>query len=169
MLGICICVLAVRGMRQQGARSKKPTIQQKDELGSGRRAERVYFATELFWTSTDVLQDAQVMLETGSTQECRARIEQGMVDRGDAIYYETSGNQEEIVQGLDVSLKKRKIGEPDITASGASSLTVDPPKREESEQGSGAGNENYRRCALRRSTNFFVARHLSTSAEIELH
>ena len=34
-----------------------------------------------FWTSTDVLQDAQVVVDMGSTQECRARIEQEMVDK----------------------------------------------------------------------------------------
>ena len=32
------------------------------------------------------------------TEECRARIEQEMVDKGDAIKLEISGNQEEIVQ-----------------------------------------------------------------------
>ena len=42
----------------------------------------------------------------------------------------------------DVSLKKRKIGEPDINPGGASSLTADTPNRGESEQGSSAGNEN---------------------------
>ena len=55
---------------------------------------------------------------------------------------ETSGNQEEIVPEPDVSLKKRKIGEPDINPSGASRLTADTPKRRKSEQGSSAGNEN---------------------------
>ena len=64
------------------------------------------------------------------TEECRARIEQEMVDKGDAIKLETSGNQEEIVPEADVSLKKkRKIGEPDINPDGASSLTADTPKR----------------------------------------
>ena len=56
------------------------------------------------------------------TEECRARIEQEIVDKGDAIKLETSGNQEEIVQELDVSLKKRKIGEPDIIPGGAVKL-----------------------------------------------
>ena len=50
--------------------------------------------------------------------------------------------RKEIVQEPDVSLKKRKIGEPDINPGGASSLTADTPKRGESEQGSRAGNEN---------------------------
>ena len=59
-----------------------------------------------------------------------------MVAKGDAIELETSGNQEEILQEPDASLKKRKIGEPDINPGGASSLTADIPKRRESEQGS---------------------------------
>ena len=44
-----------------------PTIQQKDELDSGRRAKRVYLRQNI-WTSTDALQGAQVVLELGSTQ-----------------------------------------------------------------------------------------------------
>ena len=71
-----------------------------------------------------------------------ARIEQEMVDKGDAIKLETSGNQEEIVPEPDVSLKKRNVGEPDINPGGASSLTADTPKRGEFLQGSSAGNEN---------------------------
>ena len=63
------------------------------------------------------------------TEECRARIEQEMVDKSGAVELETSGNQEEIVPEPDVSLKKRKIGEPDINAGGASSLTADTDKR----------------------------------------
>ena len=63
------------------------------------------------------------------TEECRARIEQEMVDKGDAIKLETSGNQQEIVPEPDVLLLKRKIGEPDINPGGASSLTADTPKR----------------------------------------
>ena len=42
----------------------------------------------------------------------------------------TSGNQEETVPELDVNLKKRKNGEPDINPGGASSLTADTPKSE---------------------------------------
>ena len=65
-----------------------------------------------------------------------------MVDKGDAIKLGTSGNQEEIAQEPDVSLKKRKIGEPDISPRRASSLTADTPKWGESEQGSSAGDGN---------------------------
>ena len=67
------------------------------------------------------------------TEECRARIEQEMLDKGDAIKLETSGNQQEIVPEPDVRSLKRKIGEPDINPGGASSLTADTPKRGESE------------------------------------
>ena len=52
-----------------------------------------------------------------------------MVNKGDAIKLETSGNQEEIVSEPDVSSKKRKVGEPDINPGGASSLKADTPKR----------------------------------------
>ena len=45
-----------------------------------------------------------------------------MVDKGDAIKIETVG---EIVEEPDATLKKRKIGEPDINPGGASSLTAD--------------------------------------------
>ena len=48
-------------------------------------------------------------------------LEQEMLDKGGAIKLETSGNEEEIVPELDVSLKKMKIGEPDFTPGGASS------------------------------------------------
>ena len=38
-----------------------------------------------FWISTDVLQDAQFVLDLDNTQEWRARVEQEMLDKGDAI------------------------------------------------------------------------------------
>ena len=80
-------------------------------------------------------------------KECRARIEQEMVNKGDAIKLETSGNQEEeIVPEPDVGLKKRKLGEPDINPGGASSLTADTPKRRESEQGSSANESSLAFC-----------------------
>ena len=66
-----------------------PTVQQQDELESDRPA---------FWTITDALQDARLCWN--HTEECRARIEQEMVNKGDAIKLETSGNQEEIVPEL---------------------------------------------------------------------
>ena len=69
-----------------------------------------------------------------------------MVNEGDAIMVETSGNQKEIVPEPDVSLKKRKVGEPDINPGGASILTADTPKRRESEQGSSANESSLAGC-----------------------
>ena len=109
-----------------------PTVQQKDELESGRRAKRVYLR-----------QGAQVVLELGSTQRS---AEQEMVNKGDAIKLETTGNQEEIVPEPDVGLKKKNVGEPDIYPGGASSLTADTPKRRESEQGSSANESSLTGC-----------------------
>ena len=113
-----------------------PTIQQKDELDSGRRAKRLYLRQNILdrYRRTAGCPDcAGIGLHT---EECRARIEQEMVDKCDAIYQET------IAQKPDVSLKKRKISEPDISPGGASSLMADTLRRGEFEQGSRAGNEN---------------------------
>ena len=133
-------MLAVRGMRQQGARSRH---QQSNKRMSWQAAyvRKVCTCNRTFWTSTDVLQDAQVGIGQ-HTEECRARIEQEMLDKDDAFKLETSGNQEEIVPEPDVSLKKRKVGEPEINPGGASSSTADTPKRRESVQRSSARNEN---------------------------
>ena len=103
------------------------------------------------------------------TEECRARIEQAMVDKGDAVKLDTSGNQEEIVQEPVASFEKRKIGEQDVNPGGASSLTADTPRRRESEQGFSAEMRVYWRSVLLRSTSSCVTRHLSTSAEVALH
>ena len=88
MLGICnsgICVLAVRGMRQ-GA-------QQKDGLESGRRAKRVYLRQGILdkYGRTAGCPGCDGIGQ--HTEECRARIEQAIVDKADAIKLETSGNQ----------------------------------------------------------------------------
>ena len=101
--------------------------------------------------------------------ECRARIEQEMVDQGDAVKLETSGNQQEIVPEPDVSLKKRKIGQPDFNPGGASSLTADTPKRGKSEQGSSAGNENLLAGCTAAVNKLLCGSHLFISAEIALH
>ena len=77
------------------------------------------------------------------TEECRARVEQEMVDKGDAIKIETGG---EIVDELDSNSRKRKIGEPDINPGGASSQTADTSKRKESEQGSSANESSLAGC-----------------------
>ena len=138
-------------MRQQGARSRH---QQSNKRVSWKAADvrKECTCDRIFWTNTDVLQGAQVVLESGSTQECRARIEQEMVDKGDAIKLETSGNLDEIVQEPDVSLK---IGEPDINPGGASSIMADTPKRGESEQGSSATESSLAGC-IAAVNNLFV-------------
>ena len=74
-----------------------------------------------------------------------------MVDKGDAIRIEAS---EEVVQEPDASLKKRKIGEPDINPGGASSSTADTLKRRESEQGSSAENESLPAGCIAAVNNF---------------
>ena len=63
----CICVLAVRGMRQQGARSRN---QQSNKRMSWKAADvrKECTCDRTCWTSTDVLQDAHVVLALGSTQ-----------------------------------------------------------------------------------------------------
>ena len=79
-------MLAVRGMRQQGARSRHQQSNKRMSWDSGRRAKKSVFATEHFWTSTDALHGAQVVLELGSTQRnAEQELNKKMVDKGDAI------------------------------------------------------------------------------------
>ena len=115
-----------------------PTIQQKDELESGRRAKRVYLRQNILEKYGRTAGCPGCLGIGQRTEECRAGIEQEMVDKGDATKLETSGNQEEIVPDRDVNNKERTIGEPDINPGGASSLTADT----ESEQGTSAENES---------------------------
>ena len=122
--------------------TQTPTIQQQDEFRSGRHAKRVYLRQNIvdkYGRTAGCPGCVGIGQHTG---ECRARIEQEMVDKGDAIKLETSGNQEEFVPEPDVSWWKRKVGGPDINPGGASSLTADTPKKGESKQGSSAGNDN---------------------------
>ena len=75
-----------------------PTIRQKDELASGKRAKRLYFRQNI-WDRYGRTAGCPGCVGVGQhTVECRARIEQEMVDKSDAIKLETPGNQEEIVQ-----------------------------------------------------------------------
>ena len=121
---------------------QKPTIHQRDDLESGRRAKRVFVQQNILDKYGRTAGCPGCVGKGQHTEVCRARMKQEIVDKGDAMKLETSGNQEEIVQDPDVSLKQRKIGEPDINPGRASSLTADTPKRRESEQGFSAGNEN---------------------------
>ena len=77
-----------------------PTIQQKDELESGRRAKRLYLRQHILDKYGRTAGYPGCIGIGQHTDDCRARVEQGMVNKGDAIRLETSGNQEEIVQGL---------------------------------------------------------------------
>ena len=109
--------------------TQQTPIQQKDELESGRRAKKVYLRQNILNKYGRTAGCPGFVGIGQHTEECRARIEQEMVDKGDAIKLETSGNQQELVPEPDVRLLKRKIGEPDINPGGASSLTADTPKR----------------------------------------
>ena len=108
---------------------QKPTIQKKDALASGERAKRLYLRQNILDRYGRTAGCPGCVGNGQHTEECRARIEKEMVDKGDAIKLETSGNQEEIVPEPDVGLKKRKFGEPDINPGGASCFTADTPKR----------------------------------------
>ena len=119
-----------------------PTIQQKDELASGRRAKRLFRQHNLDKYGRTAGCPGCVGIGQHS-EDCRARIEQEMVGKGDAIQIEAS---EESVEEPDASLKKRKIGAPHINPGGASSLTADTPKRGESEQGSSANESSLAGC-----------------------
>ena len=79
-------------MRQQGARSRDQQCSQRI-LWQMANVRKGCTCDRTFWISTDELQDAQVVVELDNTQECRARIEQEMLDKGDAIKLETTGNQ----------------------------------------------------------------------------
>ena len=83
-----------------------------------------------FWISTDVRQDAQAVLELDHTQKiAEQELNKKYWIKCDATKVETREKQEEIVKEPDVSLKKRKIGEPDINPGGASNSTANTPKR----------------------------------------
>ena len=88
-----------------------PPIQPKDKLESGRRAKRVYLRQNILDKYGRTAGCPGCLGIGQHTEECRARIEQEMVDKGDALKLETSGNHDEIVQEPDISSKKRKIGE----------------------------------------------------------
>ena len=100
--------------KEHAADTNNPT---KDELDSGRRVKKSYVRQNIL-DNYGRTAGCPGYFEIGQhTEECRARIEQEMVDKGDAIDIETG---EEIVEAPDANLKKRKIGEPDINPGGAS-------------------------------------------------
>ena len=92
--------------------------------------------------STDVRQDAQAVLELDHRKIAEQELNEKYWIKGDATKVETREKLEEIVKEPDVSLKKRKIGGPDINPGGASSLTANTPKSREPEHKSNAESSN---------------------------
>ena len=91
-----------------------PTIQTKDEVTSGRREKRFYLLQNIlhkYGRTTGCPGCVGIGPHTGF---CRARIEQEMLEKGDAIKVETREKQEEGVKERDVSLKKRKTGKKEL-------------------------------------------------------
>ena len=69
-----------------------PTIQQKGELESGRRAKRVHLRQNI-WDKYGRTAGCAGCLGIGQhTEECRARIEKELVNKGDAFKLDTFGN-----------------------------------------------------------------------------
>ena len=85
-----------------------PTIQQMGELASGKRAKGCP-CDRTFWMCEHTAGCPGCAGIGQHTEECRARIGQEMVDKGDAIKLENSGNQEEIVQEPDVQFERGKL------------------------------------------------------------
>ena len=67
-------------------------MQQKDELDSGRRAKRVYLRQNILDKYGRTAGCPGCLGIEQHIEECRARIEQEMVDKGDAIKIETGGD-----------------------------------------------------------------------------
>ena len=130
---------------------QEPTIQSKDELTSGRRVKRLYLRQHIMDKYGRSVGCPGCVGIGQHTEECGTRIEQEMVDKGEAVKIAAS---EDIAQEPDAILMKRRVGtttsfgkpnasgEPDVNPGGASSLTADTRKRSESEQRISAENES---------------------------
>ena len=70
-----------------------PTIQEQDEVASGKRAKRLDLRQNILDKYGRTVGYPGCAGIGQHTEECRARVEQEMVDKGDAIKLETSGNQ----------------------------------------------------------------------------
>ena len=90
------------------------------------------------------LQDAQVVLESGSTQ--RNAEQELNIKWWTRVMQLKLRKLKKLWKNIFVILKKRKIGEPDINPGGASSSTADTAKRRESEQGSSANESSFAGC-----------------------
>ena len=62
-----------------------PTIQQKYEFSSGRRAKRLYLRQHILDKYGRIAECLGCVGLGQHSEDCRARIEQEMVDKGDAI------------------------------------------------------------------------------------
>ena len=110
------------------------SIRTKDELASGRRANRLYIRQSIldkYGRTTGCPGCVGFVLHT---EDCRARIEQEMFAEGDALKFETRQEQEGDPRQSEASPKRRKTGESDANPGAESSPTADTPKRRESEQ-----------------------------------
>ena len=126
-------------MRQEGARIRNQQTNQRKSWSVVKRAKKLYLRQNILDKYGLSVGGPGCVGIGQHTAECRARIEQEMVDEGDAVEI---GASAEIVQEPVDSVKNRTNGEPDISPGEASSLTADTSKRRESEQGASAENES---------------------------
>ena len=91
-----MCWQSVEGdSKEHAAGTNNPTD---GFVGQRQTCEKVVLATEILDRYGRTAGCPGCVGNGQHTEECRARIEQEMVDKGDAVTLETSGNQEEIVQ-----------------------------------------------------------------------
>ena len=117
---------------QPAAGTNKP----KDELSSDGRVKRLYLRHNILDKYGRATGCPGCIGIGPHTKDCRARIEQEMLAKGDAIKLETRQKCERSLREPETSPKKRKTGESDVNPGGALSLTADTPKREGSEHAS---------------------------------
>ena len=97
--------------------NQKPTIQQKDEFESGRRAKTVCLRQNILDKCGRTSGCPGCVGIGQHTEEGRARIEQEMVKKGDAIKLETYGNHEELCKRLmSVSRRGKLVNQMSIQA-----------------------------------------------------
>ena len=139
-----------------------PTIQQKDELDSGRRAKRVYLRQNIL-DKYGRPAGCPGCLGTGQhTEECRARIEQEMVDKGDAMKIEAGG---EIVARCKFE-RGNLVSQISIQAGRRAQRQTHPRENLSKDP---VRMRVHWRVVPRQSTTFCVTCQLSTSAKIALH
>ena len=160
-------MLAVRGLRQQGARSRN---QQSNKKMSWKAADvrRVYMRQN-------------ILDKYGRTARCLGCAGNGKHTESAEIEFSKKwwtkvmqlnsrhlGNQEEIVPQPDVSLKKRKWVSQTSFQAGRQAQRQTHPRGENLSKDPVRNIRVYWRGVLQRSTRCCATRHLSTSAEIAL-